>query len=405
MRTRRVVITGAGSINALGHSVAQTFAALRENRCAIGPLDLPDLERLTIRIGAQVRDWRAEDHFTAREIALCDRATQFALWAAQEAVAQSALALDDAASLRAGVILGTAGGGLGTMDDNYRAVYAEGKSRVPPLTVPRLMANAAAAQLAMRYAIKGPSFTVSSACASSNHAMGLALQMIRAGAADVMLTGGADAMLCFGGLKAWEGLRVMSPTACKPFAADRSGLVQGEGAAIFVFEDRERALARGAPILAEVAGFGMTSDAHDIVMPDPDGAARAMRLALADGALAPAQIGYINAHGTGTAANDRSESRAIGDVFGDLTGRIAVSSTKGSHGHCMGAAGAVELLACLLALKEGVIAATLGYDRPDPACAINVVGNVACHGTDVQAVLSNAFAFGGMNAVIALTKS
>lgn len=405
MDRRRVVITGAGSINALGHSVPDTFVALRENRCGIGPLDLPDLDRLSIRIGAQVRNWRAENHFTPRELALFDRATQFALWAAQEAIAQSGWLSDDAASLRTGVILGTAGGGLGTIDDNYRAVYAQGKSRVPPLTVPRLMANAAAAQLAMRHGAKGPSFTVSSACASSNHAMGLAMQMIRSGMADVMLTGGADAMLCFGGLKAWEGLRVMSPVACKPFSANRSGLVQGEGAAVFVFEERAHALARGATILAEVAGFGMTSDAHDIVMPDPQGAARAMRLALEDAGLQASQIGYLNAHGTGTTANDRSESRAIRDVFGDLSDDLAVSSTKGAHGHCMGASGAVELLACLLALKDGVIAANLGYDLPDPDCDLNIVGNLARRDLDLQAVLSNAFAFGGMNAVLALIRA
>ena len=231
-------------------------------------------------------------------------------------MAQSGLTLTEGDALRAGVVMGTGGGGNTTTDAAYRAVYAEGKNRVHPFTVPRLMHNAAAAHLAMRHGLKGPSFTVSTACASSNHAMGLAFQMVRGGACDVMLTGGSEATLCFGGIKAWEGLRVMSPDGCRPFCATRNGMVQGEGAAVFVFEDWERATRRGAPILAEVVGFAMTSDASDIVQPDPDGAARAMRGALADAGLGLQAVGYINAHGTGTAVNDRGEVQAIRTVFG-----------------------------------------------------------------------------------------
>ncbi len=289
---------------------------------------------------------------------------QFAVDSARQAVAQSGLTLTDSEALRAGVVMGTGGGGNTTTDAAYRAVYAEGKNRVHPFTVPRLMHNAASAHLAMRHGLKGPSFTVSTACASSNHAMGLAFQMVRSGACDVMLTGGSEATLCFGGIKAWEGLRVMSPDGCRPFCATRNGMVQGEGAAVFVFEDWDRATRRGAPILAEVAGFAMTSDASDIVQPDPDGAVRAMRGALADAGLGAQAVGYINAHGTGTAVNDRSEVQAIRGVFGDAP--PPVSSTKSMHGHLLGAAGAVELLACLMALGEGVIAPPPGWRSGRP---------------------------------------
>lgn len=399
----RVVITGAGTVNALGASVPETLEALREGRCGIGALDIPDVARLSIRIGAQVRGWDAEAHFTRAQIALYDRFTQFALHAAQEAVAQSGLTFDGDLGLRTGVVLGTAGGGLGTSDDSYRAVYAEGKSRVHPLVVPRLMHSAAASHIGMTYGLRGPSFTISTACAASNHAMGQAFGLVRSGAAPVMLAGGAEAMLTFGGLKAWEGLRVMARDACRPFSADRTGMVQGEGAAVFVFEDFEHARARGADILAEVAGFAMTADAGDIVMPSQDGARRAIVGALRDAGLAPADVGYVNAHGTGTAANDRTECAALRAAFGADVGRLLVSSTKSMHGHLIGGTGAVELLACIMALRDGVIAPTIGHREPDPDCDLDVVPNTA-RAARVGAALSNAFAFGGLNAVLALRR-
>ena len=400
--TRRVAITGAGTVNALAQDVPATFDALAAGRVAIGPMDFQDIERLSIRIGAQVRDWVPEVRFTRQELALYDRAVQFALEAGRQAVAQSGLILTEDETLRAGVVMGTGGGGYTTIDDAYRAVHVEGRNRVHPFTVPRLMHPAAAAHLAMRHGLKGPAFTVSTACASSNHAMGLAFQMVRSGAAPVMLTGGAEATLCFGGLKAWEGLRVMSPDGCRPFCASRNGMVQGEGAAVFVFEDWDRATRRGADILAEVTGFAMTSDASDIVLPDPDGAARAMRGALADAGQGTGAIGYINAHGTGTAANDRGEVRAIRAVFGDTP--PVVSSTKSMHGHLLGAAGAVELLAVVMALRDGVIAPTAGWRQADPDCAIDMVANDARRAR-VDAALSNAFAFGGLNACLALRRA
>ncbi|WPY95522.1 beta-ketoacyl-[acyl-carrier-protein] synthase family protein [Limimaricola variabilis] len=398
---RRVVITGSGTINSLGHDVPTTLAAMREGRCGIGPLDLRDAERLSVRIGGQVRDFDPQAHFDRQRIVLYDRFTQFALIAAAEAMAQSGITFDGEAGEMSGVVLGTAGGGLGTSDDSYRAVYEEGKNRVHPFVVPKLMNNAAASHVSMTYGLRGPSFTVATACASSNHAMGLAFQMIRSGMCRAMLTGGSEAMLCFGGIKAWEGLRVMSKDGCRPFSATRNGMVQGEGAAVFVFEEYEHARARGAEILAEVTGFGMTADAADIVMPSTEGAVRAMRAALSDAGLAPEAVGYVNAHGTGTTANDRSECAAVAQVFGSAAEQLMISSTKSMHGHLIGATGAVELLACIMALREGVIAPTIGYEAPDPDCPLDVVPNEAREAR-VEAVLSNAFAFGGMNAVLAL---
>ncbi|MBS1303669.1 beta-ketoacyl-[acyl-carrier-protein] synthase family protein [Loktanella sp. SALINAS62] len=399
---RRVVITGAGTINPLGYAVGATHAAMRQGHCAIGPLDIPDLDRLQIQIGAQVRDYDPTDHFTKSQLSLYDRFTQFALIAADQALRQAGQAVVDPD--RAGVVMGTSGGGLTTQDDSYRAVYQDGKDRVHPFVVPRLMANAAASHMSMTHGLRGPNFTISTACASSNHAMGQALAVIRSGQADVMLTGGAEAMLCFGGIKAWEGLRVMARDTCRPFSADRTGMVQGEGAAVFVFEEREKALARGAHILAEVAGFSATSDAGDIVSPDCDGAVRAMCGALRDAGLTPADIGYINAHGTGTAMNDRTECAAVRKVFGVSADDVLISSTKSMHGHLIGAAGAVELLACLLALNDGIIAPTVNHRIADPDCALDIVANTA-RTAKVDAVLSNAFAFGGLNAVLALTRA
>ena len=401
---RRVVITGAGTVNALARDVEGTYAAFAEGRCGIAELDIRDKDRLSIQIGGQVGGWDAEALFTRQQITLYDRFTQFTLTAAGQAIAQSGLIFDGDLGDDCGVVLGTAAGGVSTLDDSYRAVYADGKNRVHPFVVPRLMNSAAASHVAMQFGLRGPSFSVSTACASSNHAMGLAFQAIRGGGAKVMVTGGSESMLCFGGIKAWEGLRVMSQTACRPFSLNRSGMVQGEGAAIFVFEDYAHARARGAEILAEVIGFAMTSDASDIVMPSQEGAARAIRLALRDAQVAPDALGYINAHGTGTAANDKTECAAISQVFGPAAERLMVSSTKSMHGHLIGGTGAVELLACLMALQQGVIAPTIGYEMADPECALDVVPNQARE-VAVDVVMSNAFAFGGLNAVLVLRKA
>lgn len=401
---KRVVITGAGTINALGPDVPTTLEAMREGRCGISPLEFRDVERLSIRIGGQVTGYDPTTYFNRQQMSLYDRFTQFALLAAREAVAQSGLSFKGDLGDASGVVLGTSGGGLTTQDENYRSVYEEGKNRVHPFVVPKLMNNAAASHVSMEMNLRGPTFTVATACASSNHAMGLAFQMVRSGACPVMLTGGSESMLCFGGVKAWEGLRVMSRDACRPFSANRNGMVQGEGAGVYVFEDYDHARARGADILAEVVGFAMTSDASDIVMPSKQGAARAITGALRDGRINAEDVGYINAHGTGTAANDKTECAAVADALGSQADRVMISSTKAMHGHCIGGTGAVELLACIMALHDGIIAPTIGYEEPDPECALDVVPNTARE-ADVSVVLSNAFAFGGLNAVLALRKA
>ena len=400
----RVVITGQGTINALGTDVPATLEAFREGRCGISELEFRDVDRLSIKIGGQVKGYDAEAAFNRQQIALYDRFTQFTLIAAKEALSQAGISFSGELAARSGVVLGTSGGGLNTQDENYRSVYEEGKNRVHPFVVPKLMNNAAASHVSMSYNLKGPSFTVATACASSNHAMGQAFHMIRSGLSTVMITGGSESMLCFGGVKAWEGLRVMSKDACRPFSANRNGMVQGEGAAVFVFEELEHAKARGAEILAEVVGFAMTSDAGDIVMPSQQGAARAIRGALNDAKASASEVGYINAHGTRTAANDKTECAAVADALGHHADKLMISSTKSMHGHLIGGTGAVELLACIMALKDGVIAPTIGYDEPDPECALDVVPNEARE-ADVNMVLSNAFAFGGLNAVMALRKA
>lgn len=397
---RRVVVTGMGTVNALGHDVPAMLQALRKGQCGIGALTGRDTDRLSIRIGAEVRDWHPERRFSAKDLPLYDRVTQYALAAGAEAVAMAGLPATLGA--RGGVILGTAAGGIQTWEDSYRAVFVEGRNRVSPLVVPRLMHNAPASHLSISHGLLGPVLVVSSACASANHAMGLALQQIRLGAADVMLTGGAEAMLCFGGVKAWEGLRVLAPDACRPFSLGRKGMVLGDGAGVLVFEAEDHARARGATILAEVAGFGMTADAGDIVAPNVSGAVRAMTAALQDAGLEPRDIGYVNAHGTGTLANDRAESRAILTVFGENA--PPVSSTKAMHGHAIGATGALEAIASILALREGYLPPTIGHEATDPECPLDVVPNLGREAR-VTAILSNAFAFGGLNAVIAFRAS
>ena len=397
----RVVITGSGTINALGNDVPQTLVSMREGRCGIGPLKFRDVDRLSVKIGAQVKGYNETDYFDHQELTLFDRFTQFAILAARQAVEESGLIFDEELSENSGVLLGTAAGGMNTWEDNYRAVFESGKNRVHPFVVPKLMNNAAACTISMEFNLKGPSFTVSTACASSNHAIGLAFQMVRSGMAKIMVTGGSESMLTFGGVKAWEGLRVMSKDACRPFSGNRSGMVQGEGAGIFILETFENAISRGANILAEIVGFAMNSDASHIVMPSKRGAAISISRALKDARINVSDVNYINAHGTGTRANDTTECAAIESVFGGHLENLMVSSTKSMHGHLIGATGAVELLACIMALRDGIIAPTIGYEQKDETCALDVVPNFA-RNAKVKAVVSNAFAFGGMNAVLVL---
>lgn len=400
---RRVAVTGIGIVSALGTGYRAHTEGLREGRLGIRPISRFDPERLQIKIAAEATQFKGEDHFTKSELAFLDRISQMALIAAREAVGQAGIDFDGALGPRAATIIGTAMGGLHTQDENYYAVYHEMKNRVHPFIIPRLMANAPVSQISMAHGLRGPAFSVSTACSSSNHAIGQAFHLIRAGTVDAAVTGGTESVLCFGGMKAWEGLRVMSRDACRPFSRTRNGMVLGEGAAILVLEEFEHARSRGAAILGEIAGFGMTADAGDIVQPALEGASGAIRMALADGDVEPEEIGYVNAHGTATAMNDRVEAAAIRSVLGAHAGEVMVSSTKSMHGHAIGAAGAIEAVATLMALGEGVIPPTIGFEEPDPEIDLDVVPNEAREAR-VDAALSNSFAFGGLNAVLAFRR-
>ena len=403
---RRIAITGMGAISPLGIGADALWQGLREGRSAIGPLQHPDAERLRVKIAAQVpASFDPASGLDERTLPLLDRTSEFALHAAREAITQSGLDFShDGLGLRTAVIIGTGVGGETTHDEQSRRLYAENSQRTHPLTIVRLMTNASASQISIAWGLRGPTFAVASACASANHAIIQAAQMIRYGLANVAVTGGTEACLTYGALRAWEAMRVLADDTCRPFGLNRRGLVLGEGAGIFVLESWEHAQARGATILAEFAGSGMTADATDIVMPSADGSSAAMRQALADAGLAPQDVDYINAHGTGTQANDVTESRAIRLAFGAHADRLAVSSTKSMHGHALGASGALELVAVIGALRDSVVPPTANLDQVDPACDLDYVPNVARE-MPVRAALSNSFAFGGLNAVLALKRA
>jgi len=402
---RRIVITGMGCIAAIGHTATACWASMREGRSGIGPLVNIETELLNVRIGAEVRGYDPLAHFDEKRLALLDRVTQFALIAAREAVAQSGIAFaGNGLSGRTAVVIGTGVGGQNTLDDSYRRLYMHNNPRCHPLTIPRLMANAPASHITMEHGITGPSFAVASACSSANHAVAMALFMIRSGLADAAVAGGTEACITVGTMKGWEAMRVMATDTCRPFSRGRRGMVLGEGAGIFVLETLENAKARGAVILAELAGAGMSSDAGDIVAPCDLGTARAIEAALADAGLATDAVDYVNAHGTGTTINDPTETRAIRRVFGADADRLAVSSTKSMHGHGLGAAGAIELVGVVGALSQGIIPPTANFTDRDPDCDLDYVPNVAREQL-VRAAISNSFAFGGLNAVLALKRA
>ena len=402
---QRVVITGMGTVSAFGVGADALWAGLSEGRSAIAALRHPRAAELKVAVAAQLPDtFQPEAHFSRELLPQLDRVSQLALLAADEAVRQSGIDFSqDATAERSGCIIGTGVGGEMTQDEQYRRLYMENAQRLHPLTIIRAMTNAAASQISMRYGLHGPSFVVASACASSNHAIGQALQLIRAGAMDVAVAGGSEACLGFGALRAWEAMRVLADDTCRPFSANRRGLVLGEGAGVFVMESLAHAQARGATILAELAGVGMSSDAGDIVAPDRQGATMAMQRALQDAQLLPEQVDYINAHGTATQANDLNETLAIKQVFGGAATAPLVSSTKSMHGHALGASGALELAAVLCAMRDGLVPPTANLDLADPQCDLDYVANVA-RSVPVDAALSNSFAFGGLNAVLALRR-
>jgi nodulation protein E len=402
--TRRVAVTGIGAISAFGDTYADLWNGLAAGRSAIRPLTLVAPGSLRFPNAAQVPDFDPLRYFDEKEAQMLDRFAQFAAVAAREAIQASGIEFSPELGERTAIVLGCSGGGKSTEDDGFHHLYALQEPRVSPLTIARAMSNAGASRVSLEYGITGPVFTISTACSSANHALGQAFRMVRSGEVEVAIAGGSEAPLSMGFLKAWEAMRVVAPDTCRPFSLDRRGLILGEGAAVLVLEPVERARARGAKILGEMAGFGMSSDAHHITQPSALGAARAMRAALADGGLAPEAIGYVNAHGTGTLANDATETEAIRSVFGAHAQKLLVSSTKSMHGHALGAAGALEAVATLSALQCGLIPPTANFTAPDPACDLDVVPNIP-RAAAIECAISNSFAFGGLNAVLLFLRS
>jgi nodulation protein E len=399
---RRVAITGLGIISPLGLNLADSWNSLSEGRCAIQRLQSVDTSRVALKIenGAEVRGFDPLKHFEGGKDAHLDRFAQFAVVAAREAMRDSGLELTPTLREKGVVICGSGVGGQLAIEKGFEDLYVLDRGRVHPLTIPKTMSNAGASHISMETGITGPTYTVSTACSSANHAMGQAFRMIRDGEADVAVTGGSEAPFGIGFLKAWEAMRVIAPDTCRPFSKDRRGMILGEGGAMMILEPFESARARGAKIYAEICGFGMSSDAHHLTQPTVQGPSRAMRDALRLAGMAPEEIGYINAHGTGTPGNDPVESRAIREVFGAHADKLAVSSTKSMHGHALGAAGALEAVATVLALYHGILPPTANYNERDPECDLDYIPNQP-RIQQVQAALSNSFAFGGLNAVLA----
>lgn len=394
------MVTGVGVISALGPTRQEFWRGLAEGLHGIGPLHGASLQGLRQKTGAQIPDYRSDDHFDARQQEILDPFAQYFVIAAREALADSGYRIQEPAQLA--IVSGTGGGSQSTLDQQYHRLYGQDK-RVHPFTVPRVMTNSPASYLSRELGVTGPVFTFSTACASSNHALGHAFWMVRSGQVQAALAGGSEAPFCPGHVRAWESLRVMDPLACRPFARDRQGMTLGEGAGVLMLEPMSRALERRAPIYGEMVGFGMSSDAHDTIRPLLDGPASAMAAALTDAGLEASQVDYINAHGTGTTANDAVETQAIHRVFGAHASRLLVSSTKSAHGHALGAAGALEAAATLFALREGVAPATLRLQEPDPECDLDYV-RLTPRRTHPRVALSNSFAFGGLNAVLAFRR-
>jgi nodulation protein E len=399
----RVVITGLGVVSPVGQSVRDYWASLMAGRSGLAAPVLPTGMQANTRLVGQVTHFDPASHFEPQQIGSLDRVSQFAVVAARQALAQSGLSVRDELAERTAAIIGTGSGGHATIDESFHRLYAEGAARLHPLTIPKAMTSAVASQVSLHCGTKGPAYAVASACASATHAIGQAFHMVRSGGVTCAICGGSEASITFGALKGWEAMRIMAPDACRPFSKDRKGMVIAEGAAIVVLETLEHARTRGAEIVAEVAGFGMSADSKDLTAPDRTGMARAIGAAMVDGSLAPDSVDYVNAHGTGTVANDEAETAALHISFGNHARRLAVSSTKSMIGHALGAAGALELVATVMALREGTVPPTINYLAPDPTCDLDYVPNEARR-LAVGVALSNSFAFGGLNAVMAIRK-
>jgi nodulation protein E len=400
---RRVAITGIGVVSPIGNNAGEFWDSLAAGRSGIGPITKVDTSELRFKNAAEVKGFNAAEYFDERAMMMLDPFAHFGITAAREAVKESGIAFGDELKDRTGVVTGSCLGGKETEDAFFYDLYANKKNRVPPIAIPRSMSNSVASHVSMEFGLTGATFTTSTACSSANHAIGQAFWLIRQGTLDAAIAGGSEAPICYGNLKAWEAMRVVAPDTCRPFSRDRGGMILGEGGAMFVLEEMEAAKNRGARIYAEIAGFGMSADAHHLTMPLAAGAAKAMRAALGDARLNPEDIGYINAHGTATQANDPMEAEAIRIAFRNAADGILVSSTKSMHGHTLGAAGAIEAAATVLGMHKGILPPTANFTVIDPACPVNVIANDSIERT-VDAALSNSFAFGGLNAVLAFKR-
>jgi nodulation protein E len=395
---RRVVISGMGAVSAAGVGAQALWTAARDGISQIRPLVTPHPYDGRVKMAAQVPDFDPAAHIEPKYLPFCDPFTQFAMVAADEAVAQAGLAPDGLAGPRTAVIIGSGIGGMTTIDNGLYRYYTQ-SIRPDMLSVPRLIPSAAPTTLGMRFSCNGPTFSMGSACSSASQAVGLGAQMIRLGLVDRAIVGGAEACVINGTIRAWEGLRVLTPDLCRPFSTGRNGMNLGEGAAVFVIETLESAEKRGHAPLCEVAGFGTTSDAKDFVRPDLDGVANSIQAALDDAGLGPQAIDYINAHGTATHANDITEAAAIVRVFGERAASVPVSSTKPIHGHALGASAGLELSVTISALREQIAPPTINFLEYDPRCPIDAVPNEARR-LPIRIAMTNSFAFGGINVVL-----
>ncbi len=402
---RRVVITGMGVLSPVGNTCEDFLDNLIAGKSGIRRLSADFAERLSTRIAAEV-DFDPEAFLSKKTARTLDRVSQLAMVAASQALQDAGLELHEREKARTGIYVGTSMGGAKTLETSYLELYKNNARRLHPLTVVMAMNNAAASHISMTHGLRGPCLTFSTACSSSAVAIGEAFRAIRHGYADIMLAGGSESLLTYGVFMSWDSIGTLAVEAadpaqsCKPFSKDRTGFVLGEGAAFVVLESRERALERGAHIYGEVGGYGSTADAAHITKPSVEGQAAAMKAALDDAGVGSEAIGYINAHGTATIANDAVETQAIKKVFGERAHSIPVSSTKSMHGHLLGAAGAVELVASVLAMGRQTAPPTMNLIEPDPDCDLDFVPGKARTGIRINAVMSNSFAFGGTNAVL-----
>jgi len=401
--SRNVVVTGMGVVAPNGGDVESYWASLSVGRGAIAQHTFSVADDLSITLpAAPVEGFEARAKDYGAQVSRADRFTQFAVAAADQAMVNAGLEIDDALSARAAVIIGTGIGGQATLDQSYVGLLRNGR-RPHPLSILKIIPNAPASHVSIRFGMRGPAFAISSACASGAHAIGVCADMIRHGGADVAIAGASEALLTYGALEAWRAMHILADETCRPFSKNRNGLVIGEGAGVLVLEEEEYAKKRGATILARLAGFGMNADGKDMINPAVEGAASALALALSDVVIDDPQAVYINAHGTGTLLNDPTESKAIRSVFGADADKLIVSSTKSMHGHLLGAAGGVESVAAILALNNGVIPPTINYDQPDPQCDLNYAPNAPVE-RKIDVAISNSFAFGGLNAVLVFEK-